>query len=369
MKSRCYATESASIISTQFLDRLQWLCGKYEAARILHPEIFKDNCRSFPEEIARLLARYKDGQSHLHCKINASSQAMAAKDIMAILRTGFGIDTERFSSPLTIDLQYTTYWSLHPEDRIFGARVDAYTCKWQGASQAHPIATSEEMEKAMRWAIASATHTVTPTLTALILPNLPRSAYAKWLLQPCVHTFLKLGKSDWGHTRHDAYKGHLVDDRCASKYDNILVIIANQQGISRYMRVKPLMDSITLALHRKGLPVSPYISNMIPSIASYADTNSCQTGAARQFRAPREFLKAEREAKANDMIPLRQSDMQDKLTSSPLRYNWRKLVYTDGSCQKTENNGTRTGAAVYNAADDTTVLVHTGGTGGEQYNY
>ena len=55
--------------------------------------------------------------------------------------------------------------------------------------------------------------------------------------------------------------------------------------------------------------------------------------------------------------------MQDIFTSSPPRSDWKKVVYKDELCQKTEKCGTRIGAAVYDATEDMTVLIHTGGTG------
>ncbi len=80
---------------------------------------------------------------------------------------------------MIIDLHHHTL-SLHPEDQIYGACIHACTCKWQGASQAHPAARFEKMEKAERWAIAlakpSVTARITPTITALVLPYLPEAA-------------------------------------------------------------------------------------------------------------------------------------------------------------------------------------------------
>ena len=175
----CCYTPDGKCVGHMAPERLQWLYKRYEASRDPSSTGLPNRC--FPEEIARLLARYKDGQSHSDCKINAASQASIGEDAMTILRTSFLIEKQRFSSPLTVGLKITEYWCLHADDQVFGAHVNAYTCRWQGASQAHPVAKPPAVEKAMRWAIASATQTAMPTLTALILPDLPNSAYAKWL--------------------------------------------------------------------------------------------------------------------------------------------------------------------------------------------
>ena len=132
----CCYTPDGKCVGHMAPERLQWLYKRYEASR--DPSSTGPPNRCFPEEIARLLARYKDGQSHSDCKINAASQASIGEDAMTILRTSFLIEKQRFSSPLTVDLNTTEYWCLHADDRVFGSHVNAYTCRWQGASQAHP---------------------------------------------------------------------------------------------------------------------------------------------------------------------------------------------------------------------------------------
>ena len=78
-------------------------------------------------------------------------------DAMAnILCKGLGIKKERFASPLNVGPHTREYWSVHPNDAIFGAHFNAYSCKWEGSSQAHPNPTAPKIEAAFRWAIASA---------------------------------------------------------------------------------------------------------------------------------------------------------------------------------------------------------------------
>ena len=126
------------------------------------------------------------------------------------------------------------------------------------------------------------------------------------------------------------------------------------------------MESITLALRGKELHVTPHIFSTISSLESCSDTDGCQTGATCQFKAPREYLKADCQAKTSKGDPISCTTSSDRrasmmLTASPLRYDWKKVFYIDGSCQETESSGTCTGAAVYYASDNTAVLIHTGG--------
>ena len=62
----------------------------------------------------------------------------------------------------------TRYLSPFPEDEAFGAACDAYSCKWMGALHAHPEQTAKEMQKAIRWALASAEQADEPRLTAIL---------------------------------------------------------------------------------------------------------------------------------------------------------------------------------------------------------
>ena len=57
--------------------------------------------------------------------------------------------TERFASPLNFNLTTRCYFSLYPEDRLFGANIDAYSCKCQGASEVHP--EHEPAENKFKW--------------------------------------------------------------------------------------------------------------------------------------------------------------------------------------------------------------------------
>ena len=108
---------------------------------------------------------------------------------MTAIRHGFCVATERFACPLNFNAAMTSYYSLFPEDRAFGATHDAYSCKWLGTSHAHPEHTSEDMQKAIRWALASAEQKDLPSLTVFTLPFSERcnTSYQQFLDNPMVH--------------------------------------------------------------------------------------------------------------------------------------------------------------------------------------
>ena len=78
--------------------------------------------------------------------------------------------TERFASPLNVSELTAAYYSVYERDAIFGAQVDAYSCRWLGSSEANPEYNVSEMDRALRWAIKSAGSTSEPVLSAFVLP-------------------------------------------------------------------------------------------------------------------------------------------------------------------------------------------------------
>ena len=64
----------------------------------------------------------------------------------------------------------TIYFSPFVEDSAFGASHDAYSQRWTGSSQASPEWSAEDMQKAVRWALASAHQETEASLTAFVLP-------------------------------------------------------------------------------------------------------------------------------------------------------------------------------------------------------
>ena len=96
---------------------------------------------------------------------------------MHALAEGLSIDTERFASPLNCSAHLTKYFSRYDEDGAFGANVDAFSCRWVGASQCNPEYEPGDMNKAVKWAIASAMASDSPSLRAFILPWWEHTAY------------------------------------------------------------------------------------------------------------------------------------------------------------------------------------------------
>eukprot|EP00877_Chromochloris_zofingiensis_P004805 jgi/Chrzof1/14325/UNPLg00598.t1 len=111
--------------------------------------------------------------------------------------TNFKFELYRIlGTPLDVHGDTTTYYSLHPEDAVFGGTTNAHSCPWTGAAEANPEYEPEDMQEAMKWATGTATQIAdTQVYNVMVLPHWGGSgtAYQRWLLHP---TDKKRGKRE-----------------------------------------------------------------------------------------------------------------------------------------------------------------------------
>ena len=180
------------------LHRLQILHQAYEQTLIEQPALHKQYGNlDFPTAIARLLNRYTNKHGEVGNKTQQQNQCTTPDDYLQAMIKGLGITCERFASPLNFNASCKSYFSMYAEDRLFGSKLDAYSTRWLGASQANPEYEAVAMEKAVRWAIFSALDTVEPVLTAFVLPCQDNSgtSYARWMTHPLVQEVATVQKN------------------------------------------------------------------------------------------------------------------------------------------------------------------------------
>ena len=59
------------------------------------------------------------------------------------------------------------------------------------------------MNKAVKWAIASAMASDSPSLTALVLPWWEDAAYFKWMIHPLVYTLVRIPAAQFKFKKPD----------------------------------------------------------------------------------------------------------------------------------------------------------------------
>ena len=165
--------------------RAGWLCympnSMQTMARMQPP-----SRHDFAAALAKLFHRYKEGRASEKYTVNMRNYWTIPDSLMRTIIEGlsaYSASQERFACPLNFNSSLEKYYSPFPEDCVFGACTNAYSCKWTGASQAHPEHNPQDMQKAVKWAIGSSIQASKPSLTTFLLPfdEMTGSAYQQWL--------------------------------------------------------------------------------------------------------------------------------------------------------------------------------------------
>ena len=167
------------------------------------------------------------------------------ESLMTAIRRRFCVATERFACPLNFNAAMTSYHSPFPEDRAFGAIHDAYSWKWLGTSHAHPEHTSEDMQKAIRWALASAEQKDLPSLTVFTLPLSERCtiSYQQFLDNPMVHNIATIPRRAIQLQMLTAWNDG-KDFGADPKHDILVFAVANPCGLDTYLDERQLREGL-----------------------------------------------------------------------------------------------------------------------------
>ena len=123
-----------------------------------------------------------------------------------------------------------------------------------GCSQAtgSPPSDDAEMDKAMRWAIASALTIDGPVMTVLHLASKTNSAYTKWSGHPLVHVLMKcLPRGGAPRIPADFWVEHEEANNAQGKGLSsglLVILIANRQGAEEVMS-RARMEELQQAAH------------------------------------------------------------------------------------------------------------------------
>jgi ribonuclease HI len=338
--------------------------------------------RSFEEEVLDLYCRYKPGyKTHSDSDPeNLKNQWSIHPRLAAAIRSRLGTTKDRFASPLNAHAD-TEYWSKHERDGVFGARHDAYSCKWTGHSIAFPDHDSVSTERAIRWALWSARQTKEPMATLLALPRNSKGtnnpAYRKWLEACPTHcTHLATISCKDGPVWMEEGWRHAVESPPTPSWNLDLILVWNASAqakltLNRDLTAHSLLFDIQHALDpRVGEDTTladlldtqrrtrAANQTLVKQLTTCPDT-SCQ-GATQALdgillKAPRRFEGKPRDSELSlatrppPTVP--RSILMKKFRPSPLLYDWRRIAYTDGSLIKVRNEEgkatTAMGAGLY----------------------
>ena len=170
---------------------------------------------------------------------------------MKALQEGLSLKLERFASPLNHSEHLEAYFSRYEEDGIFGANVDAFSCRWAGPSQCNLEYESDAMDLAVRWALASATETKEPSLTAFMLPQWDMDAYRQYMNSPLVHLLLRVPEKHFRFKKPEFWRADGGDYASHPGWDVDIFIVSNEAGLQY---VKP--DLLISRLREASLAVA-----------------------------------------------------------------------------------------------------------------
>jgi len=194
--------------------------------------------KSFEEELCLLLTRYRSGETPDDMKKHRALPALLTTCLQLIFtrRGERCTPTERFASPLNVHFNTDCYYSLYARDALFGARCDAYSCQWAGASIAHPEPETAAMAEALRWAIKSAAaNPSAPVLTVLAMPSFENAPHAQLLSHRLVQKLITIPSGHISFT--PACYTNLGKRRVQHSYTEVdLLLVANPAGLAKYYR-------------------------------------------------------------------------------------------------------------------------------------
>ena len=177
--------------------RLAWLRTCYARAARDTPDLHARLTHgSFERDVAQLLARYRYKRGAPLASRCANDHWMLTDAAMQVFAACFGADTQRFVSPLDVSTHCRSYYTAHPQDQLFGARHNAYSTWWTGASFVHPPFESTSLFKALRWAVSSALHSPEPCCTLILVPEWSKSAHSVLLDHEFVFHLDRFPKTD-----------------------------------------------------------------------------------------------------------------------------------------------------------------------------
>ena len=316
----------------------------------------------FAHHIARLLTRYQDGYKTQGQRTMLKNHWATPDAYITALQEGLSVDTERFASPLNFTPTMRSYFSMYEADGTFGANHNAYSCLWTGASQCNPEYEAADMDKSVRWALASAKHSEDPCVVAFILPCWEDTAYVKWLPDPSIHIMARVPKSQFKFKKPDHWKQNTTYAG-NTKWDVLFFVVANEAGIQKYVRPELLKQRFAEASKEVG---GVAIDVRVPQLSTLTEESS----ACKAVYAPKALSKIltqeqKYEAKhwcgADDRYRADADEFQCQ-ASLPLAWDAGDMWYTDGSVRESDSSHT-IGAGVYCKDKEIEARVHCGGIG------
>jgi ribonuclease HI len=132
----------------------------------------------FNDELLALIRRRRAALRPPHDADPSPNWTLTAPpDLMRRVLQAFRIRHERFATPIDRHPEIPHYWTPDAKDAIFGANHDAFSSPFMDGTFCHPNHRTEEVFRALEWAVTSAQSSLSPCLTVLLVPEAPSAGF------------------------------------------------------------------------------------------------------------------------------------------------------------------------------------------------
>jgi len=122
------------------------------------------------------------------------------------------------------------YYSPNVEDEAYGSSGNSYDKIWEGKGMFYIDEGEEGMDKAMRWAIGSASLSQKSTMIMAVLADQPGARYNCWVKHHTVQKIGRIGSSCCRKQVSMSNNGQLPSSNNARDKDLVLYVICNKKG-------------------------------------------------------------------------------------------------------------------------------------------
>ncbi len=340
----CYSPKGQLIdtIATDRVDRLYSQFQRYaqEAKLTYNLEV-----GTFEEEIAKLLRRYSKTYKHNgRTKTNLKNHWANPPPIMKFIKNVIKAVIERFASPL--NSTYDTYFSLYPQDAVFGAYIDAFAYQYGGTAENNTEYEPHYMDRDIRYSLMAAASEHEPYVAIHILPKWAATAYRKYEGKAGLHKLTTISREHFKFKTPDHWRGTQTYADTPN-WDVNLYIVYNNSGLEQYW------DEV----------------NAIKEAAELATALGCKlewswpktkTSNRHQLKPTRKYKSLPKLPPIREAIP--QLHYKNDSTHPLLTFPGMN-VYTDGSAIQREDGKQYIGAGMYDAHKNVSITINPAGKG------
>ena len=316
-------------------------------------QAYRNELGDFPQAIAKLIARYKDGSKAGTHTVACKNCFTAPPSLTTALISALGATTELFATPFDFNPKkhYSALrWRVWCSPRCIFFHL-------AGQLLLSPRTLGCPNAEDLRWALACASIQTEPLLVTLLLPECPKSAFTSLLSHhsvlhlTTVHNISFLNPTSWtGQADHTRTFRSGTD----------VILVGNQKGYDTYYKADMSSAQLEIALRNLGAPNYRIKPRPRPCRQQPQQPQDHMTPTV-----PRALRRIQEAKEAILPILWRHSDQATNMSQAmpSQKLDAKSIWYTDGSKQLCDDRVNVMGAEVYNATRGISHSINPRGSG------